>query len=75
MSNELLKMLGKVEAKPGAKPGLTSAEIAEESGLPPGKVADLLKAGVAAGTVEPVKWVDPEHWSGRPRLVMCWKVK
>lgn len=75
MSNDLLEVLGRMDNQPADKPGKTTLEIAEESGLSQKKVQDLLKAGCQAGKVSPVKWIDQEHWSGRPRQVVCWKVK
>lgn len=75
MSKDLMQVLEKVHGQPGDKPGKTTQEIVEESGLSHKKVQDLLKAGFESGKVEPVPWVNHNHWSGRPRQVICWRVK
>ena len=73
--NNLFDLLKGLSGEPGDKPGLTSKEIAEQTGLGAKRVAGLLRAGVEQGTLETVPWTDMNHWSGRPRQIVCWRAK
>ncbi len=57
------------------KPGLTSEELQQQLGLSQTKIRKLLQEGVIQGKVESVAWLDKQRWSGRPRVVYCWKKK